>query len=94
MQSQQCSKKNRTKVKVSRWIDTPDIKSNQEYIVSWHYFLKDVEELIKKRSDDALIKQINMYLLNMFFIAPYNMQEDFYIQVNERMKKAREQFAL
>lgn len=94
LQSQECSKKNRSKVKVSKWIDTPDIKRNQEYIVNWHYFLKDVEEMLRRSADEALAKQVNMYLLNTFFIVSYNMQEDFYIQVNERMNKARAQFAL
>lgn len=94
LQAKECSKTNRTKVKVSKWIDTPDIKKNQKYIMDWHYFLKDVEAMLKNCEDEALPKQINMYLLNRFFLAPYNMQEDFYIQIEERLEQAREQLGL
>ena len=35
-------KGNRTKVKVKKWIDTPDLKRYEAYISRWHYFLKDI----------------------------------------------------
>jgi len=94
LQADECSRKNRTKVKVSKWIDTPDIKKNETYIIDWHYFLKEVEEMLLHCQEEALPKQINMYLLNRFFLDPYNMQEDFYIQIEKRFELAREQLGL
>ena len=42
LQIQECKKENRTKVKVKKWIDTPDLKRYEAYISRWHYFLKDI----------------------------------------------------
>lgn len=94
LQTKECSRKNRTKVKVSKWIDTPDLKQNQKYIIDWHYFLKDVEEKLKELEDDVLHKKINMFVLTMFFVTPYNGQEDFYPQFTTRLKQARSQLGV
>ena len=40
LQIHECPKENKTKVKVKHWIDTPDIKENEKYILAWHNFLK------------------------------------------------------
>lgn len=42
LQIHECKKENRTKVKVKKWIDTPDLKRYEAYISRWHYFLKDI----------------------------------------------------
>lgn len=42
LQIHECKKENRTKVKVKKWIDTPDLKEYEAYISRWHYFLKDI----------------------------------------------------
>lgn len=94
LQTKECSRKNRTKVKVSKWIDTPDLKQNQKYIIDWHYFLKDVEEKLKELENDELHKKINMFVLTMFFVTPYNEQEDFYPQFTTRLKQARSQLGV
>lgn len=89
LQVNECSKKNRTKVKVSKWIDTPDLKKNQQYIIEWHYFLKDIEQYLIQNQNDELHKRINMYILNYFYITPYNKNEDFYTQFNHRVNELK-----
>ena len=42
LQVYECEKKDRLKVKVKKWIDTPDLKRYEAYISRWHYFLKDI----------------------------------------------------
>ncbi len=90
LQVNECKKDNRSKVKVNKWIDTPELKKNHKFINDWHYFQKDVQEVINSSSDDQLVKNVNMYILNNFFIREYNLQEDFYTQFDERLKQARE----
>lgn len=92
LQTKECSRQNRTKVKVSKWIDTPDIKRNEQFIIDWHYFLKDMEQILRQ-ADDAVQKQVNMYLLNAFFITKYDMEQDFYPQFYKRLDGAKEVFA-
>lgn len=93
LQTNECSKQNRTKVKVSKWIDTPDIKQNQQYIIDWHYFLKGMEEMLMKQTDDAVQKQVNMYLLNAFYVTPYDKAHDFYSQFYKRLESANAVFS-
>ncbi len=90
LQSKECSRMKRTKVKVSKWIDTPNLKQNQQYIVDWHYFLKNIEQLIRVEANENQQKQINMYLLNTFYVMPYNLEEEFYPQFYKRFDKAKE----
>lgn len=87
LQVHECKKRNRTKVKVKKWIDTPDIARNNTFIIRWHYFLKDLSEKIPALPE-AKVKQINMYILNAFFVTLYEERRDFYQQFEERMKAA------
>jgi hypothetical protein len=89
LQVNECRKSNRTKVKVKKWIDTPEIAKNEEFISRWHYFLKDISGKLPTLPEDK-VKEINMYLLNVFFVTLYEGKRDFYEQFEERMSGAEE----
>lgn len=89
LQVHECKKQKRTKVKVKKWIDTPDIAKNEAFINRWHYFLKGLSEKMPTMLEDK-VKQINMYILNTFFVTLYEDRRDFYEQFEERMKAAEE----
>lgn len=90
LQKNECSHLSRTKVKVSKWVDTPDLKQNEQFLIDWHYFLNDVEKLIKGAGDETIVKNINMYLLGSFYIKKYQEIIDFYTQFKERLREATE----
>lgn len=89
LQVNECRKKKRSKIKVKKWIDTPETATNSQYICDWHYFLKDAERVIHDR-DEEVRKNRNLYLLKVFFLKPYQTQEDFYSQFYRRYFEARE----
>lgn len=89
MQINECSNNSPTKIRVSKWIDTPDLDKNEKFLIDWHYFLNDVERIIKNTKDEKLIKNLNMYILNSFYVKRYAMDEDFYLQFYERMNEAK-----
>lgn len=89
LQVNECKKENRTKVKVKKWIDTPDLKKNEQYISDWHYFLIDVQEVLTKLQNDEKAKKINMLILQTFFLEPYHQEEDFYTQFYGRLEKLK-----
>lgn len=89
LQVNECSKKNRTKEKVKRFIDTERLKENQEYILNWHEFLKAVEEMLLEKKDDAAHKRITIYILKQFFFTPYEFEQDFYEQFSQRLVQAK-----
>ncbi|MFA9378699.1 MAG: YkgJ family cysteine cluster protein [Lachnotalea sp.] len=89
LQIHECKKDNKTKIKVRKWIDTCDIKNNEPFIKEWHYFLKDLQGMLKSMEDDIQIKNINMYVLNQFYVKPYVTDINFYIQFNDRLNEAQ-----
>lgn len=85
LQTQECTKKNKTKIKVRKWIDTPDLKDYEQFIKEWHYFRKEIQAILQNEQKDHLTKELCMYLLKSFYIKPYhnNFYEQFHIRVNE-----------
>lgn len=89
LQIHECKKENRTKVKVKKWIDTPDLKKNEKYISDWHYFLTDMQKTLATLQNDEKVKKINMLILQTFFLEPYHQEEDFYVQFYDRLEKLK-----
>jgi len=90
LQTGECAQTLRSKVKVSKWIDTPDLAQNQQFVTTWHYLVNQVETLINDSEDDAFRKNLNMFLLNTFYLTPYDKERDFYEQFEERLARFRE----
>lgn len=82
-----CTKENRSKIKVSRWLDTPELKKNQQYLIDWHAFRKKIESILGEMSDENRKKTITMFLLNTFYINPYDTEQDFYLQFYARLDR-------
>jgi len=89
LQIHECKNPNKTKVKVKKWIDIPDLPKNHQYIIDWHYFIDDVQNKFTKITNDELIKKIDLFILQHFFMERYNETEDFYEQFNLRLEKAK-----
>ena len=89
LQVHECPMPNKTKVKVEKWMDTPGLARYEQFICDWHYFLEDVEARIAAEEDDATVKNINLFLLKLFYIMPYQ-KEDFYGQFTARMEQAKD----
>jgi Fe-S-cluster containining protein len=94
LQVHECVKENKTKTKVRKWIDTPDIAQNEQYIVDWHYFILEVQDLVKSTQEESRRKDISLYLLKLFFMKPYIKTEDFYLQFQERLAAAKDVLGL
>lgn len=90
LQIHECKKDNRSKVKVRKWIDTPDAKNYEQFIVEWHYFLKDMQKMLESEQNEHLMKEIGMYILKYFYLMPYESGSDFYGEFRERLDTARE----
>jgi uncharacterized protein len=88
LQADECQYNSRTKVRVSKWIDTPELTQYEKFLTDWHYFLNDAEIIIKSAQDEKLIKNLNMYLLNSFFVRTYDRDNNFYPQFERRLEEA------
>lgn len=83
LQVHECPKQGRAKVKVKKWLDMPDLKRYEKFIGDWHDYLKKLRE--KVEADPDRMKPVSMELLNRFYVAPYNREEDFYRQFYDRL---------
>lgn len=88
LQANACQKTDRTKVKVDRWLDTPQLKKYEGFLVRWHAFRRALEQQLAKMQDEGEVKTLNMFVLNQFFVKAYDTERDFYEQFEERMKAA------
>lgn len=93
LQVHECSRQNRSKIKVKKWIDTPDVKQYERFVTDWHYFLKDLQESMNLDQDMTLMKTTGMYILSNFYRKPYQVQ-DFYSQFQERLETAKVYFGI
>ena len=88
LQIHECIKTNRAKVKVRKWVDTPELPRYEAYIRDWHYFLEDAQHILDGSGNDSLRKQVNMYLLQEFFVRSWG-EGEFYSQFGERLSAAK-----
>lgn len=89
LQIHECKKKNRSKIKVKKWLDTPNLKQYEKFVLDWHNFLLDVQEVFYETEDETLVKNLNMYVLSRFYYTPYKEEEDFYPQFYVRLEEAK-----
>ena len=94
IQIHECAKKNRSKIKVKKWIDTPDLRQYEKFVWDWHQFLLDVQEVFYQTEDTELIRNLNMYVISRFYTKPYEESQDFYAQFYERLKEAKNLLSL
>ncbi len=90
LQTKECPKENRSKIKVKKWIDQPQFKRYEEFISKWHYFVRNLQEVLTKQPDMERAKKINMYVLETFFFKGWASEEDFYDRFDQRLCQAQE----
>lgn len=91
LQVHECRNQNRTKVKVRKWIDTPELARYEQYVRDWHYFLKDLQEQLMTQTDgfsEEKARKLSMYVLKQFFMIPFDAEQDFYVQFADRLEQA------
>lgn len=92
LQVHECPKEPKTKVKVKKWIDTPELKKNEQFINAWHDFILEMQDRLLKLEDDKMSRESNLYLLQEFFLTPYEKERAFYEQFAERLARAKKVF--
>ena len=89
LQVHECQKENRAKVKVKKWLDTPDLKKYETYIARWHGLLIQLQEYIAAHPESA--KAVSMDVLQRFYLTPYQTEE-FYSEFFRRMDEAKKAY--
>lgn len=75
----------KTKVKISSWLNETALKKNETFISDWHYFMREVQGILNSlEAGDEKAKAINMAILQNAYMIPYDSQIDFYEQFEAR----------
>lgn len=83
LQNRECDHP-KAKIKVEKWLDTPELVKYEAFINQWHSLLMHVEELLEENQEENFGKNMNLFLLKTFFLAPYDEQKNFYEQYAAR----------
>lgn len=90
VQRDACQKTNCSKMKVSKWLDTPNLKEYQRFLLDWHKTRKQIQKWLAAQSDEAAGKTINLFLMKLFFVTPYDTTQEFYPQFYERLQTIKD----
>ncbi len=75
----ECKKKNRSKIKVSQWIGINPSEKYHAFVLRWHDFRKYLTEVFKEAEEDE-IKSLTMYVLQTFYFT-FDASEDAFFEV-------------
>ena len=87
LQTSQCPRTGKAKVKIKKWLDTPELPKYETYILRWHDLLKAIRSHFAGESDEKLKGDVNTFLLQLFYVTPWERDCDFYAQAAVRFAK-------
>lgn len=91
IQIHECRKKDRGKVKIKKWLGIPDLRSYEEYIITWHGFLNTCESALETLEEDKA-RILTLYVLRRFYETSYmaSNESSFYQEFGLRMEEVKE----
>ena len=69
LQVNECKNQGRSKMKVKQWIDTPNLKAYEEYILRWHHLMKRTGNYLANAEERR--QEICTAMLEIFYFRPY-----------------------
>lgn len=79
-----CRIRNRTKVKIRKWLGIEQLSKYEGFLTTWHDLRKELQRRIMEQKSDAFTQTANLRLLETFYQKPYDAERDFFAQFEER----------
>ena len=76
---------NKSKMKVSKWLEMDGVKDYEHFLVKWHSLTKSLRQTMQNYNEEEA-KRKNMLFLQMFYFTPVQ-QENFYDGFYERLEQ-------
>lgn len=92
LQKDECIGRRKTPVRVRDWLGLDELERYETYILNWHDFKKSAQKAVDCLTDHSRIS-VRQYILQIFFVHPYDTDMDFYPQYAVRMDVCREALA-
>ena len=87
LQTHGCKMEERDEVRVCDWIGIKDLDAYEEYVLKWHGVIKRISDFMKEPAEPGVKPGIHEQFLNHFYERAYDLSEDFYPQIYERIKE-------
>ena len=87
LQTGECRKEGRTKLKVKKWIGVPEFGRYEKFVADWHFFVRALQDRLTAKEDMEAAQKINLYVLEQFYFKGWEA-EDFYGQFEKRLEEA------
>ena len=87
LQIHECSKKNKSKIKVKKWLQIDNIEAYEKYICDWHDFLTGCRQAAAQVTEEQR-KVLILYVLRNFYQQPFESKE-FYQEFYERLESVK-----
>lgn len=93
IQIHECSRQDRGKIKIKKWLGIPNLKAYEEYILEWHRFLGQCGEALDTLSEEN-VRFLTLYVLRRFYETAYLAADEngFYEEFAARLGEVREKF--
>ena len=79
-------------MKIDKWLGVSRLSTHEAFILTWHnfckYVQKKIEALMMDPEQETYIKQINLFILQLFYGKTWDMEQDFYKQMEDRLAQA------
>ena len=85
LQTKECRRQNRGKVKVKKWMGVPEFSRYERFVLAWHDFLKKQQEQIGEEPDGEQARAVCMRILRDFYLRPFADERDFYEEFAARL---------
>ena len=86
-----CPATPKSKVKIEKWVERPEFKEHETFLIQWHSFKKECLKKLEACGEDYA-KQLHVFVLQLFFRKPYT-QGKFYEEFLQRLSLAKEVLA-
>ena len=88
-----CDMPGKSKVRISSWLGYEDLVSYEAFTSGWHYFVKDMQKIIRNSPDAEGSRQLALYILQKFYVQPWDPDMGFFAEFEERLSLIRRAFS-
>ena len=88
-----CNMPGRSKVRISSWLGYEDLASYETFTARWHYFVKDMQEILRQSQGSEESRRLALYILQKFYVQPWDPDRGFFPEFEERLSLIRRAFS-
>lgn len=88
-----CAMPGKSKVRISSWLGYDDLASYEAFTSRWHYFVKDMQQILRQSDDPEASRQLALYILQKFYVQPWDPDRGFFTEFEERLSLIRRAFS-